>query len=75
MVNWEAAGAIGGILAGQILAGSLIFVECQLRQASRIERAKAQQDLLLQARAWLAMPSREKELITIYPIFIRTTDA
>ena len=60
-MNWEAVGAIGELAGGVIVVASLIFVGYQLRQTSMIERAKAQRDLLLQARAWVAMPSRDKE--------------
>ena len=60
-MNWDAIGAIGELVGGLIVVASLIFVGYQLRQTSMIERAKAQRDLLLQARAWVAMPSRDKE--------------
>jgi hypothetical protein len=60
MVNWEAIGAIGELVGGLIVVGSLIFVGYQLRQTSMIERAKAQRDLLYQARAWVSMSSRDR---------------
>ncbi|MGR8949492.1 MAG: hypothetical protein ACU84Q_15715 [Gammaproteobacteria bacterium] len=60
-MNWEAVGAIGELVGGLIVVASLIFVGYQLRQTSMIERAKAQRDLLLQARAWVAMPSCDEE--------------
>ena len=60
-MNWEAIGAIGELVGGLIVVGSLIFVGYQLRQTSMIERAKAQRDLLFQARAWVSMSSRDRE--------------
>jgi hypothetical protein len=41
--------------------GSLLFVGYQLRQASSIERAKAQRDLLIQAANWVSIPSASEE--------------
>lgn len=61
IMNWEAIGALGEVLGAITVIGSLLFVGYQLRQASNIERAKAQRDLLLQAGDWISIPSLSKE--------------
>lgn len=50
-------GALAEMLGGIAVVISLAFVGYQLRQQSYIERAKAQRDLLLQAREWISIPS------------------
>ena len=55
-------GAIAEMLGGAAVVASLGFVGFQLRQQSNIERAKAQRDLLMQAREWVSMPSRDEAL-------------
>lgn len=53
-------GAIAEMLGGVAVVASLVFVGFQLRQQSNIERAKAQRELLVQAREWALMPSRDE---------------
>ena len=60
-MNWEAIGAVGEILGAIAVVVTLIYVAVQLRQASSIERAKAQRDLLIQAANWVSIPSASEE--------------
>ena len=62
MLNWDAIGAIGELTAAVAVIGSLLFVGSQLRQASFIERAKAQRDMLRQSSDWISSTSRDSEL-------------
>lgn len=43
-MNWEAIGAIGEIIGGSVVIGSLIYLALQIRQNSNLARAAAQRD-------------------------------
>jgi|GEM_PF-3567435 len=60
-MDWEMFGALAEMLGGVAVVASLIFVGVQLRQQARIERAKAQRELLVQIREWVSIPSRNQE--------------
>ena len=60
-MNWETISAGAELLGLVAVVASLIFVGYQLRQQSRIELAKAQRDLLVEAREWVSLPSRNEE--------------
>ena len=60
-MNWEALAAFGEVSGALAVVASLIFVGYQLRQGQSIERAKAQRDLLVQGREWMAIPGREEQ--------------
>ena len=62
MLNWEAIGATGELIAAVAVVGSLLFVGSQLRQARFVERANAQRDLLRQASDWVSSTSSDSEL-------------
>jgi len=61
-VNWEALGAFAEAAGAVAVVASLLFVGSQLRQAQSIERAKAQRDLLIQAREWMSLLSSDEQL-------------
>ena len=44
-MNWEAIGAIGEIIGGLVVIGSLIYLALQIRQNSNLARAAAQRDV------------------------------
>ena len=60
-LNWEALGAFGEIAGALAVVASLLFVGNQLRQGQAIERAKAQRDLLVQARDWMSLLAADEE--------------
>lgn len=60
-MNWEALAAFGEISGALAVVASLIFVGYQLRQGQSIERAKAQRDLLVQGREWMAIPGQDEQ--------------
>ena len=59
-MDWEIIGILAQMLGGIAVVGSLIFVGYQLRQQAVIERAKAQRELLVAAREWVSLPSRNE---------------
>ena len=61
-MNWEAIGAFAESAGAVAVVASLLFVGYQLRQAQSIERAKAQRDLLIQAREWMSLLSSDEQL-------------
>ncbi len=60
-MNWEAVAAFGEVSGALAVVASLIFVGNQLRQGQSVERAKAQRDLLVQGREWMAIPGHDKQ--------------
>ena len=60
-LNWEALGAFGEVAGAFAVVASLLFVGYQLRQGQSIERAKAQRDLLIQARDWMSLLAADEE--------------
>jgi hypothetical protein len=60
-LNWDALGAFGEIAGALAVVISLLFVGYQLRQGQSIERAKAQRDLLVQARDWMSLLAADEE--------------
>jgi hypothetical protein len=60
-MNWEALAAFGEVSGAIAVVASLIFVGNQLRQGQAVERAKAQRDLLVQARDWFTLLSGDEQ--------------
>jgi hypothetical protein len=60
-LNWDALGAFAETAGAIAVVASLLFVGSQLRQAQSIERAKAQRDLLIQAREFMSLLSGDEE--------------
>lgn len=61
-MNWDAIGAVGELAGAVAVVASLLFVGYQLRQGQSIERAKAQRELLVQAREWMSLLASDEQL-------------
>ena len=70
-MNWDALGAIGDLIGGIAVIGSLVFVGLQVRQSNKISKSESLRGLVAaetnELFLWMSDPERARHSPTRIP--------